>query len=56
MNNVTEWKLRARFEFLRHANLVWAVCSNPKCKRGSWWSKLPAKCAANGCGGEVKRP
>lgn len=45
------WSLRPEFAHLLNATLVWAVCG--KCKRGSQWSKLPAKCP---CGGRVKRP
>ena len=47
---MTDWALRPEFEYLRHATLVWAKCT--KCKRGSYWSKLPATC--KNCGGEVR--
>jgi hypothetical protein len=42
---------KPQYAHLAHAVLVWAVCG--KCKRGSYWSKLPAACSKPGCGGTV---
>lgn len=46
---MSDWALKPAFEFLRHAVLVWARCE--KCKRGSYWVKLPTVCL--NCGGKV---